>query len=127
MNHSVLAGAAAVLAWTMMDPLVSDLQDTFGKGFLYHPFALWLCIVMIVHTQTNDFKAGVLVVVGYELLKVVWRSFKPEPPAVGNLRKLLHRVQNNHSLSDADVDFLNDITPRDVAVSRQVQQPPVHT
>ncbi len=118
MNHPVLAGSAAVLAWTMMDPLVSDLQDTFGKGFLYHPVALWLCIIMIVHTQTSDFKAGIMVVVVYELVKAVWRTYKPIPPVLGSMRKLLHRVQNNEPLSDADVTFLNRITPKDIAVTR---------
>jgi hypothetical protein len=114
----LISGISIVLAYTIIDPLMEDIQDTFGKGFLYHPFAIWLCIVMLVYTQTSSFRTGIAVVLIYELCKGLWKAVKPEPPRVGKLRKLLHRVQNDEPLSDRDVRFLDDITPRDVKVAR---------
>jgi hypothetical protein len=115
----VISGLSTVLAYTLLDRLVDDLSDTFGKSFLYHPFSVWACIVMLVHSQTNSFKAGFVIVLLYETAKNMWRSLQPEPPALGRLRKLLHRLQNNERLSNSDVSFLNSITPADVDVSRK--------
>jgi len=115
----LLQGISVLLAYTMMDPLMEDLQDTFGKAFLYHPVSLWICIITLAYTQTESWTVGVFVVVIYEFAKFIWRTIQPEPPTVGKLRKLLHRVQNNKELSDNDINFLDTVTPQDVKVSRK--------
>jgi hypothetical protein len=118
----LLSGFAVVLAYTMIDPLMEDLQDTFGKSLFYHPVSLWVCITTLVYTQTSSVKTGVLVVAIYEGVKALWRLFKPEPPELGRLKKLLHRVQNKEDLSDSDLAFLNSHTPNDITVSRSLFQ-----
>ena len=112
-------GLSVFLAYTLMDPLIEDLQDTFGKSFLYHPFTLWLCITLLVYTQTDSLTVGIVICVIYEAFKALWRLVTPEPPRVGQLRKLLHRVQNGEKLSDRDLEFLNKVTPEDVKVTRR--------
>lgn len=118
-TSKLLDGIAVFLAYTMLDPLMEDIQDTFGKSMLYHPLALHLCLLLLVYTQTQSFKTGAIVIALYEAAKWIWRQLTPEPPLVGKVRKLLHRVQNEEKLSDNDIAFLNDITPDDVSVKRQ--------
>lgn len=119
-SEKVAQGLSIVLAYTLMTPLIEDIQDTFGNAFLYHPVTLWLCITTLVYTQTNSIPSGLLVVVMYETLKAVWRNFRPDPPYIGQVRKLLHRLQDkNAKLSDHDLQFLDSITPSDVTVKRQ--------
>ena len=117
----VLSGVSVLLAYSMLDTVMEDLQDNFGKAFLYHPFSIWLCIVMLVHTQTGNFRAGISVVLLYEIAKYLWKTIQPEPPMLGKLKKLLHRIQNGEKLSDADISFLNNITPEDVNVTRKTK------
>ena len=82
-SKKMLAGASACLAYTMINPVLEDFQDTFGKSFLYHPFAMWLCIVMMVYSQTSSLETGVFIVIAYEVIKCVWRFFHPESPRLG--------------------------------------------
>ena len=117
-GKKLIAGLSVFLAYTMLDPLMEDIQDTFGKPLLYHPVAIWVCLIMLVYTQTSSFATGVVVVAIYELVKMIWRAFTPEPPVVGQIRKLLHRVQNGAQLSDSDISFLDRITPSDVKIRR---------
>jgi hypothetical protein len=115
-SNKFMAGLSVFLAYTIMNPLMEDIQDTFGKPVLYHPLSLWLCIITLVYTQTSSIAVGVAVATLYEVLKMIWRTVAPEPPIVGQLRKLLHRVQNGEALSDNDVAFLRreggeEVTP----------------
>jgi hypothetical protein len=119
-SSKVIDGLAVILAYTMLDPLMEDVQDTFGKSLLYHPMALWICMVTLVYTQTSSLLTGVIIVIIYESVKAIWRTFTPEPPVVGQIRKLLHRVQNGEKLSDNDISFLDKVTPPDVKVQRKV-------
>lgn len=112
-------GVAVVLAYTLIDPLTEDIQDTFGKSLFYHPAALWAVIILLVYTQTESLTTGITVVLLYELLKVIWRSVSPEPSSVGQTRKLIHRLQNKSPLSSSDILFLNNITPDDIFVTKK--------
>ena len=117
-GSKLLQGVSVLLAYTMLDPLMEDIQDTFGKPLFYHPVSLWVCIITLVYTQTSCISTGILVVIIYEMIKGIWRTFTPEPPVVGQIRKLLHRVQNGEKLSDNDILFLDKVTPSDVKVQR---------
>jgi hypothetical protein len=118
-NSPVVQGLALIIGWTLITPLFDDIQDTIGNSFLYHPVALWLCIVALVYSQNGDFFAGVIVVIIYESFKGLWKLVKPEPPYIGQLRKLIHRMKNEGlQLSDNDIAFLNSITPTNVNVRR---------
>lgn len=117
---AVTQGMSVLLAYTLMTPLVEDMQDTFGNAFMYHPVTLWICIVTLVYCQTMSWKAGLIVVLLYEMTKSVWRSLNPDPPYIGQVRKLLHRLQDKKTkLSDNDIKFLDTITPSDVVVARK--------
>ena len=119
-SEEIAQGLSIVLAYTLMTPLIEDIQDTFGNAFLYHPVTLWICITTLVFTQTSSVQAGILVCILYELTKVVWRRLNPEPPYIGQLRKLLHRLQDkNAKLSDHDIQFLDSITPKDITIKRE--------
>ena len=118
-TDKLFSAVSVLLAYTMIDPLMEDIQDTFGKALLYHPMALWICIIMLVDTQTSSLSTGVVMVVIYESVKAIWRTITPEPPLVGQVRKLLHRVQNGDKLSDNDIAFLDRVTPKDVMVTRK--------
>lgn len=117
-KKELLAGLSVVIGYCIMNPLMEEIQDTFGKSFLYHPVALWICIITLVYTQTTNWSAGILVVVIYEVSKSLWKMLSPEPPVVGQLRKLIHRVQNGEQLSDNDIKFLDTITPANVKISK---------
>lgn len=120
MSNAVTQGITLVIAYTLLTPLFEDIQDSFGNAFIYHPFALWLCIVTLVYTQTENWTAGIIVVAVYEAVKFAWKRVNPEEPYIGQLRKLLHRLQHkNLKLSDNDIKFLNNITPEYVSVSRK--------
>lgn len=112
-------GIAVVLAYTLIDPLTEDIQDTFGKSLFYHPASLWIVIILLVYTQTASLTTGITVVLLYELLKFIWRGISPEPSTVGQTRKLIHRLQNKTPLSDSDVLFLNKITPDNIVVTQK--------
>lgn len=119
-SPSVKQGISVVVAYTLLQPLFEDIQDSFGNAFLYHPAALWLCIITLVYSQTSDIKAGIVVVVLYEVVKAMWKRWHPEPPYIAKLRKLLHRLQNDkQAVSESDVTFLNSITPDDVEVTKK--------
>lgn len=119
-SNAVTQGISLVIAYTLLTPLFDDIQDSFGNAFLYHPFALWLCIITLVYTQTENWTAGTIVVAVYEATKYAWRKLNPEAPYIGQLRKLLHRLQQKDlKLSDNDIKFLNNITPEYVSVSRK--------
>ena len=118
-TDKLFSAVSVLLAYTMIDPLMEDIQDTFGKALLYHPVALWICIIMLVYTQTSSLSTGIVMVVVYESVKAIWRTITPEPPLVGQVRKLLHRVQNGDKLSDNDIAFLDRVTPKDVMVTRK--------
>lgn len=118
-TSNVLQGISVLLAYSMLDPLIEDLQDTFGKSVMYHPLSLWICIVTLVYTQTQSWSVGIIVVMMYEVIKALWRMIAPQPPVIGQVRKLLHRLQNGEKLSDSDISFLNKITPPDVHVDRR--------
>lgn len=118
-SDKLMSGFAVLLAWTTLDSLVRDMESTFGKSIFYHPAALWLCIVMLVYTQTESFATGFVMVALYEGFKAVWKGVRAEPPELGRLKKLLYRIQNKEVLSDSDLAFLDSITPKDVLVARK--------
>ncbi len=111
-------GLSLIFAYIMVDPLVKEINDTFGSTFLYHPFAVWLTISSLVYANTDNVPASLIAVFLYELAKVLWKIVRPQPPEVVKLRKLIHRAQNKEPLSAKDIEFLNDVTPKDVKVQR---------
>lgn len=118
-SKQLIPGISVLLAYAFLDPLIEDLNDTFGKSFVYHPVVLWLCIICLVYIQTESWEAGVVIAFMYEAIKVIWREIHPEAPAIGKVRKLLHRLQNGDKLSDNDIKFLDTITPEDVSIQRR--------
>ena len=120
-HTKIFHGISILIAYTMINPVIEDLQDVLSKPVLYHPLSIWICIVMMVYLETRDISTGIITVIIYEIVKILWRQLKPEPPIIGNLRKLIHRIQNEKPLSDDDILFLNKITPKDVKIMREIQ------
>jgi hypothetical protein len=119
LRSSVGQGLTALVAWTLINILYEDVQDTFGNAFLYHPITYWICIFTLVYLHTEDAGAGIMVVAIYEIVKSAWKTVNPDPPLIGKVKKLLHRLQNpNTKLSDNDITFLNSITPSDVTITK---------
>lgn len=115
----IVPGISVIVAYALMDPLIEDIQDTFGKSFVYHPAVVWMCIICLVYIQTESWAAGMIIVVAYEAIKIIWREIHPEAPAIAKVRRLLHSLQNGEKLSDEDIRFLDNITPNDVSVRRK--------
>ncbi len=118
-SPKLISGVAVLVAYCLLDPLINDIQDTIGKPILYHPIAIWVCLILLIYSQTQSLATGVAIVFIYEAFKIVWRQFRPEPPMIGQLRKLLHRLQAGIPLSDSDVAFLDSITPNNVTVAKK--------
>ena len=111
-------GLALIFAYIMVDPLVKEINDTFGSTLLYHPCAVWLTLSSLTFVNTESWEASFAVVGIYELIKVIWKMLSPTTPKVVKIRKLTSRVQNNEKLSDADLHFINEITPENVTLAR---------
>ena len=111
-----LRGLALIFAYITVDPLVKEINDTFGSTFLYHPFAVWLTLFSLTYVNTESYQASFLVVAIYEAIKAFWKLVHPPPPAVVKIRKLMSRTQNKEALSDEDLKFLNQITPSNVEI-----------
>ena len=115
-------GLSLIFAYVMVEPLHIEIVDTFGSAFVYHPAAVWLTLFCLVWANTDSIQAGVCVILVYELTKRLWRMFKPEPPYVCKLRKLVHRIDSKDRLSDSDVKFLNEVTPDEIVVTRKFSE-----
>lgn len=114
-----IKGLSLIFAYIMIEPLVKEIQDTFGSSFIYHPIAVWLTLFSLVYVNTDSVYASVTVIIVYELIKMLWTFISPSPPHVSKLRKLIHRVQNEQELSNDDIVFINDITPKNVVFTRK--------
>ena len=112
-------GLALIFAYIMVDPLIKEINDTFGSTVLYHPLAVWLTLYSLTFVNTESHRASLYVVLAYETIKRVWSAIAPQPPNVVKVRKLVSRVRNSEPLSDADLKFLNDITPDNVSVVKK--------
>ena len=118
-NRETVAATAVVLAAVLSGPLVEEIRDVFGTPVMYHPVTVWIVLFCIVFAQSKSFQKSILVVLGYEAIKYLWRLLRLEPPKVARVRKILHNVNTNAEMSENDVRFLNNVTPKDVVVSKK--------
>lgn len=109
-------GLSLVMAYIITTPLEREISDVFGNTLLYHPLAIWLTLFSLVWANTDSVKAGLTVIIVYELIKRVWSLSTPQRPYVSKLQKLIHRVHNKEMLSKSDLAFLNEITPENIAI-----------
>ena len=86
---------------------------------MYHPLTVWIVLFCIVFAQTKSFTISFLCVVGYEILKVIWKSLHLETPKVARVRKILHNVNVEAEMSENDINFLNKVTPSNVEVKKK--------
>ena len=77
-----LRGLALIFAYIMVDPLVKEINDTFGSTFLYHPLAVWLTLYSLTFVNTESHRASMYVVLTYEATKRIWKFISPRPPKV---------------------------------------------
>ncbi len=117
--NKYIVTASVIFAAVLSGPLVDEVKDVFGTTVLYHPVTIWVVLMCIVYGQTKSLQDGIFVVLGYEALKLLWRTIKPETPKVSRVRKILHNVNQDSDLSDADVRFLNEVTPESVVVAKK--------
>ena len=111
-----LKGLALIFAYIMIDPLVKEINDTFGSTFLYHPLAVWLTLFSLTYVNTESLKASFTVVFVYEFVKMFWKALNPEAPEIVKIRKLMSRLQNHETLSDADLKYIDAVTPDNVVL-----------
>ena len=111
-------GLCLVFAYTVNEPLLSEIKQIFGTTFIYHPLTTWLSIFCIVWVNTDSISAAILSIVLYESLKHIWSCVSPEKPHIVKLRKLIYRLKQGETLSDSDLCFLDELTPDDVHVNR---------
>lgn len=123
-NENHIVTASVVLAAVLSAPLADEVKDVFGTAVLYHPVTVWVVLFCIVYGQARSVATAAIVVICYEILKAVWRHFRPEVPKVARVRKILHNVQQEADMSDADVKFLNEVTPASVLVAKKAHLDP---
>lgn len=111
-----LAAAAVIITAVLSGPLVDEVKDVFGTPVMYHPVTVWVVVFCIIFAQTKKPVLSLLCVIGYELIKFIWKSLQLEAPKVARVRKILHNVNTETEMSDHDIDFLNKVTPKNVKV-----------
>lgn len=111
-----IATGAVIITAVLSGPLVDEIKDVFGTPVMYHPATVWIVVFCIVFAQTKKPLLSLLCVIGYELMKYIWRSLQLEAPKVARVRKILHEVNTDSELSDHDIEFLNKVTPKNVEV-----------
>lgn len=114
-----------VLAATLMfssvitQPLQDDIRSVFGTTLLYHPLMVWIVLFCIIWVNTKSLEVAAATVVAYQVIKMIWQAYNPEPPKVARVRKILTEIHANSNLDDEDIDFIDKVTPDHVTFSRK--------
>lgn len=123
LDHTYLVALSLIVANVMSGALKDEIEDVFGTTIMYHPLTIWIVLFAMIFVNTRSYRVALIVIAVYEATKFVWRAVKPEPGEIARMRKLIHRTRQHSDLDDEDVDFLNKITPENVAVAKKERRP----
>jgi hypothetical protein len=114
-----------VFANVLTGPLAQELEDVFGTALVYHPVTVWVILLSIVYVNTDSLGTAIILVVMYEVIKAVWKIYRPETPRVAMMRRVLHAVQAGKDMSEEDIACIDRLTP--VTVSWIRTSPKIET
>lgn len=119
LDSKYVLAATLMFANVITQPLHDDIRSVFGTTLLYHPAMVFVVLFCIIWLNTKSLEVAAATVIVYQIVKMAWRAYNPEPPKVARVRKILTEVHADRDLDDEDIDFIDKVTPNNVTFARK--------